>query len=65
MLQRLLEDDSHEHLPFRKIVLNEQRLHNDIIDKIMWSDEAHFKLSGIINGRTLFTIQEKYSSCNH
>jgi hypothetical protein len=31
------------------VVLNEEREGNGITDKIMWSDEAHFKLSGAVN----------------
>jgi hypothetical protein len=31
------------------VVLNEERQGNGIVDKITWSDEAHFKLSGAVN----------------
>ena len=31
------------------MVPNEERQGNGVLDKIMWSDEAHFKLSGAVN----------------
>jgi len=49
LLHGLLEDDLDHHLQFCKVVLNDKRQGNGIVDKITWSDEAHFKLSGAVN----------------
>lgn len=49
LLHGLLEDDPDRRLQFCEVVLNEERQGNGIINKIMWSDEAHFKLSGAVN----------------
>ena len=45
----LLEDDPDRCLQFCEVVLNTDRQGNGIIDKITWSDEAHFKLSDAVN----------------
>jgi hypothetical protein len=45
LLHGLLEDDPELRLQFCEVVLNEG---SGIIDKITWSDEAHFKLSGAV-----------------
>ena len=49
LLHGLLEDDPVRRLQFCEVVLNDERQGNGIVDKITWSDEAHFKLSGAIN----------------
>jgi len=49
LLHGLLEDDQDCHLQFCKGVLNDERQGNGIVDNITWSDEAHFKLSGVVN----------------
>jgi hypothetical protein len=48
-LHGLLEDDLDLRVQFCELVLNEERQDNGIVDKIMWSDKAHFKLSGAVN----------------
>ncbi|XP_037020829.2 uncharacterized protein LOC119063554 isoform X1 [Artibeus jamaicensis] len=48
LLHGLLEDDPDRRLQFCEVVLNEERQGNSIIDKIIWSNEAHFKLSGAV-----------------
>lgn len=45
----LLEDDPDRRLQFCEIMLNEELHGTGIISKIVWSDEAHFKLSGAVN----------------
>ena len=49
LLHGLLEDDPDCRLQFREVVLNDERQGNGIVDKIMWSHKAHFKLSGAVN----------------
>ena len=49
LLHGLLEDDSDRHLQFCEVVLNDKRQGSGIIDKITWSHEAHFQLSGAVN----------------
>jgi len=49
LLHGLLEDDPECRLQFCKVVLNDKRQGNGIIDKIMWPVEVHFKLSGAVN----------------
>lgn len=45
----MLEDDLDCHLQYCEVVWNEERQGNGFIDKIMWSNETHSKLSGAIN----------------
>jgi hypothetical protein len=47
LLHGLLEDDLDRCLQFCKVLLNEKR--QSITQKICWSDEANFKLSGAAN----------------
>jgi len=49
LLLGLLEDDPDRRLQFCEVIQNEERQSNGIIDKITWSDEAHFKLPGAVN----------------
>jgi hypothetical protein len=49
LLHGLLEDYPDCCLQFCKVVLNDKRQGNGIIDKITWPVEAHFKLSGAVN----------------
>ena len=44
-----LEDDPDRRLQFSKIMLNKVKENAGILDNIVWSDEASFKLSGHIN----------------
>jgi transposase len=48
LLHGFLEDPV-RRLQFCKVVLNDERHGNGTVDKITWSDEAHFKLSGGVN----------------
>jgi len=64
LLHGLLEDDPDHHLQFCEVVLNDERQGNGIIDKIMWSNEAHFKLSGAANWHNCFYCSIKKSPCN-
>jgi len=52
LLRGLLEDDPDHSLQFCEVVLNEERHGNGITDKIIWSNAAHFKLSGAVNRHT-------------
>lgn len=49
LMHGLLEDDPDRRLQFCEIILNEETQGNGILEKITWSDEAHFKLSGAVN----------------
>jgi len=49
LLQHLSEDDPDRRLQFAEIVLNKIREDDQFLDKIIWSDEASFKLSGHVN----------------
>jgi hypothetical protein len=49
LLHGLLDDDPDCHIQFCEVVLNDERQGSGIVDKITWSNEAHFKLSGAIN----------------
>jgi hypothetical protein len=49
LLRWLLEDDTYHRLQFCEVVLNDERQSNGIVDKITWSNEAHFKLPGAVN----------------
>jgi hypothetical protein len=45
----LLEDDPDHTLQFGKVMLNELVKDPDLFHKIIWADEANFKLSGHVN----------------
>ena len=45
----LLEDDPDRRLQFCEVVANEEREGDGILAKTVWTDEAHFKLSGAVN----------------
>ena len=49
--QRASNELSNEmrHLQFCEVVLNDERQGNCIVHKITWSNEAHIKLSGVVN----------------
>ena len=49
LIHGLLEDDPDRRLQFSEIMLNELEENPVILDNIVWSDEASFKLSGHIN----------------
>jgi len=49
LLHGLLQDDPDRRLQFCEVIVNDKRHGSGIVDKIMWSDEAHFKLSGAVN----------------
>ena len=49
LIHGLLEDDSDRRLQFCEATLNEEREGDSILRKIVWSDEANFKLSGAVN----------------
>ena len=49
LIHGLLEDDPDRRLQFSENILNEEREGEGIIRKIVWSDEANFKLSGSVN----------------
>jgi hypothetical protein len=49
LLHGLLEDNPDCRLQFCEVVLNDERQGNGIVDKITWSDKAHFKFSGAVN----------------
>ena len=48
-LHGLLEDDPDRRLQFCEITRNRISDERDLLDKIIWSDEACFKLSGHVN----------------
>ena len=49
LIHGLLEDDSDRRLQFSEQMLNKIEKDSGILDKIIWSDEASFKLSGHVN----------------
>jgi len=49
LLYGLLEDKPDRRLQYCEVILNDERQGNGIVDKIMWSDETHFKLLGAVN----------------
>jgi len=49
LLHGLLEDDPDRRLQFCEIMRNQISDERDLLDKIIWSDEACFKLSGHVN----------------
>lgn len=49
LIHGLLEDDSDRRLQFSENILSEELEGNGILNKIVWSDEANFKLSGAVN----------------
>ena len=49
LLQHLSEDDPDRRLQFAEIILNKIRENDQLLGKIIWSDEACFKLSGHVN----------------
>ena len=49
LIHGLLEDDSDRHLQFSENILSEEIEGSGILNKIVWSDEANFKLSGAVN----------------
>jgi hypothetical protein len=59
LLHGLSEDDPDRHLQFCEVVLNDEREGNGIVDKITWSNEAHFKLSGAVNQHNCFYCSTK------
>jgi len=49
LLHGLLDDDPDHHVQFCEVILNDERQGSGIVDKITWSNEAHFNLLGAIN----------------
>lgn len=49
LIHGLLEDDPDRRLEFCDIFLNEINENPEILDRILWTDEANFKLSGHVN----------------
>uniref|UniRef100_A0A0L8I0P7 Transposase Tc1-like domain-containing protein n=1 Tax=Octopus bimaculoides TaxID=37653 RepID=A0A0L8I0P7_OCTBM len=49
LIHGLLEDDPDRQLQFSEIMLKKIEENPGILDNIVWSDEASFKLSGHIN----------------
>ena len=49
LLQYLCEGDPDRRLKFAEVILNEIRENDQFLDKIIWSDETCFKLSGHVN----------------
>ena len=49
LLQHLTEDDPDRHVEFADIMLSEIRQNPQFLDKIVWTDEACFKLSGHVS----------------
>ena len=49
LLQALHEDDGNRRQEFCELMLEKFNAESDFIDKIIWSDEAMFKLNGHIN----------------
>lgn len=49
LLQGLLEDDSDRRVQFCEEFLSLYHINPDILDKVIWTDEASFKLNGRIN----------------
>ena len=49
LIHGLLEDDPDRRLQFSELMLNKIEEDSGILDEIIWSDEASFKLSGHVN----------------
>jgi hypothetical protein len=49
LLHGLLEDGPERRLQFCEVFLNDRRQGNGFVDKIAWSDQAHFKLPSSVN----------------
>lgn len=49
LVHGLLEDDPDRRLQFCELMLNQYQQDRDIFGKIIWSDEAQFKLNGFVN----------------
>ena len=49
LIHGLLEDDSDRRLQFSENILSEELEGSGILNKIVWSDEANFKLSGAVD----------------
>jgi len=49
LVHGLLKDDEHRRLKFCEFFLNEYKYSLDIVMKIIWWDEANFKLYGNAN----------------
>ena len=49
LLHGLLEDDADRLLQFCEVFINQCEATPALLDKILWSDEAQFKLSGCVN----------------
>ena len=49
LIHGLLEDDPDRRLEFCDVFLNEINENPEILDRILWTDEASFKLSGHVN----------------
>lgn len=49
LLHGLLEDDPDRCLQFCELMLNRHKHDPNLFNKIVWSDEANFKLSGQVN----------------
>ena len=49
LIHGLLEDDPDGRLQFSELMLNKIEEDSRILDKIIWSDETSFKLSGHVN----------------
>lgn len=49
LLHGLLEDDPDRRLQFAEIFISQAMDYPEILDQIIWSDEAQFKLSGYVN----------------
>ena len=55
LIHGLLEDDPARRLQFSEIMLNKIEENPEILDNIVWSDEASFKLSVISLDIIVFT----------
>ena len=49
LIHGLIEDDPDRRLQFCETILSEERDDEGLLGKIVWSDEATFKLSGSVN----------------
>ena len=49
LVHGLIEDDGDRRLQFCEIFVNQCEATPNLLDKIVWSDEAQFKLSGCVN----------------
>jgi len=56
LLHGHLEDDPDRRLQFCEIMRNQISDERDLLDKIIWSDEACFKLSGHVNRRNCLKV---------